>query len=461
MFYAFQTGLTAHVVHSTRRGGWHSQCEVLCCRDAAFSRWHSFNVGNTFLPSSRVYFYHNRQLTFTTTRGKTLYPYFPITTVLASEALDGKSLEPKPPQASFLSGTTLQWILSGCLAVVATFLDVMHRAPLLSSQSLLLPLVGCAVGTGVLGEYAVPFLRELKARQFIREDGPQSHLKKAGTPTMGGLFLLPIPLVAAILLTSGSPLVVAVCLLTVAFGAIGFADDWMILRLQSNTGISPQLKLGLQILAASIYCLWLAAHNGYPLNVGLPFGLSIPLGPLYWPFAVFVLAAMSNGVNITDGLDGLAGGTVAVACIGLCIISWAFNPGLAVLCSCIAGGCLGFVYHNRNPSKVFMGDTGSLALGGLLGAVGVAAPPAWGIWCLLMVSGVFFVETCSVIAQVAYFKYTKKRSSNKQGKRLLKMAPLHHHLELSGWPEIAVVGVLYAASVVCVLLAGLSYIFMR
>jgi phospho-N-acetylmuramoyl-pentapeptide-transferase len=177
----------------------------------------------------------------------------------------------------------------------------------------------------------------------------------------------------------------------------------------------------------------------------------LPLGAFFWILAVFVLVAESNATNLTDGVDGLASGTGALAFLGLGIILATTTPELGIFCACMSGGCLGFVLHNRNPATVFMGDTGSLALGGSFAAVGILSGNLWGLFIL---SGIFFVESLSVIAQVSYYKATK--GPDGKGKRLLKMAPLHHHLELSGWAETQIVGVFYLINTGLAVLAVIS-----
>jgi phospho-N-acetylmuramoyl-pentapeptide-transferase len=289
----------------------------------------------------------------------------------------------------------------------------------------------------------IPILQRLKAGQFIREDGPPTHLKKAGTPTMGGIFLVPIALVVAVFWSGFHPEVIAVSCVTLSYALIGLVDDWQILVKKSNQGISPRVKLGLQILAAIAFCVWLFFYQNNDITtVPLPFGMMLPLGFLFWGLAVFVFAAESNATNLTDGVDGLAGGTCAIAFLGLAARLQQSSPQLALFCICMSGACVGFVMHNRNPAKVFMGDTGSLALGAALAAVGVSSQQ---LFPLLIISGIFFAESLSVIAQVGYYKATK--DENGVGKRLLKMSPLHHHLELSGWSEIQVVGVFYAIAI--------------
>jgi phospho-N-acetylmuramoyl-pentapeptide-transferase len=350
--------------------------------------------------------------------------------------LGSRSLE--RPARSRLSGTALMVGLTGCLALVAIALDG-YSGRLFAAQSLLIPLVATTLLTTAIGRWAVPILRQLKAGQIIREDGPQAHLKKTGTPTMGGIFFIPPAILAALLISGASADVMAVSALTLAYAAIGWIDDWQILRRKSNKGISPRTKLLLQVAAGGLFCLWLFFHSGPAVaNLALPFGWSLPLGLLFWPIAWFALVAESNATNLTDGVDGLAAGTGAIAFLALGVLAAPTSLGLLLFCACMAGGCLGFLSHNRNPAKVFMGDTGSLALGGALVAVALLSQ---NLFSLLLLSGIFLAETLSVIAQVGYYKATKNEQGI--GKRLFKMAPLHHHLELSGWAETKVVGCFY------------------
>jgi phospho-N-acetylmuramoyl-pentapeptide-transferase len=346
-------------------------------------------------------------------------------------------------QTFSLSGTSLLILLGGIgLSLPALIFDLTTYQLPWHSASLTLPLWFCASVTAGLGYWVVPLLQELKTGQIIREDGPQAHLKKAGTPTMGGVFFVPVAVASACLWSGFASEVLAVSAMTLGYGAIGWLDDWQILRRRSNKGISPRMKLALQIGFAGLFCLWLFWSQASRIEtLALPFGVFLPLGLLFWPLAGFVLVAESNATNLTDGIDGLASGTAAVALLGLGTLIAPTSPGLMVFCACMSGSCLGFLVHNRNPARVFMGDTGSLALGGSLAAVGLLTNT---LWALFILSGIFFVETLSVMAQVGYYKATK--GPDGVGKRLFKMAPLHHHLELSGWSETQVVAVFYLTS---------------
>lgn len=344
-----------------------------------------------------------------------------------------------PDRAIGLSGNHLFLSLSAVIGIASLGLDWFAGRPVFSGSGLTLPLFLSALLAAIAGRWAVPVLRQLKAGQIIRQDGPQAHLRKSGTPTMGGIFFVPIAVLVALLWTRFTPSVVAVSALTLAYAAIGWLDDWQILRRKSNKGISPRLKLLLQMTFGGLFCLWMFWTQPVEITtLILPLGLSLPLGGFFWLLAAFVLVAESNATNLTDGLDGLAGGTAAIAFLGLGALVAPVSPELMVFSACLSGGCLGFLAHNHNPARVFMGDTGSLALGGALAAVALLSHSLFG---LLILSGIFLAETISVIAQVGYYKATK--DANGIGKRLLKMAPLHHHFELTGWSETQVVSRFY------------------
>ena len=349
------------------------------------------------------------------------------------------------------SGTQLLILLSFLLLGLAIALPFLAGNFPTDTLNLLLPLVVSAGISGAIGYWVVPILRRLKAGQVIQEDGPQSHLKKAGTPTMGGIFFMPVAIIVALIWSGFNANVVAVSLVTLAYFAIGWIDDWRILQQQSNKGLTPRQKLILQIGVAIAFSVWMFFTQPATItDVQLP-GFVLPLGILFWLLAGFTLVAESNATNLTDGVDGLAAGTSALAFLGLGAIASSNSPELAIFCACLSGGCLGFVLHNRNPAKVFMGDTGSLPLGGALGAVGLLSGNIWG---LLLLSGIFLVESLSVIAQVSYYKATK--GPDGKGKRLFKMAPIHHHLELSGWEETKIVGIFYLINAGLALLAVVS-----
>ncbi len=348
------------------------------------------------------------------------------------------------------TGTVLLIILAIVLIGFLGWLDWQSSKSLMTS--LLLPFLVSTGLVAAIGYRAIPLLKQLKMGQFIREDGPQAHLKKAGTPTMGGVFVVPIGTIVGVIWSQFNPDAIAVALTSLAYLAIGGVDDWKSLSNRKNEGLTPRGKLILQTAIAIVFCGWAFYRRSSTItNVHLPFNIILPLGLLFWGLAIFAMLAETNATNLTDGVDGLAGGTGAIALAGLAAIILPKEPQLAILCICLSGSYLGFVVHNRNKAKVFMGDTGSLALGGALGAVGIITE---NIWVLLVLSAIFAAEALSVTLQVGYYKATKDAEGN--GKRLFKMAPLHHHLELSGWTETQVVGVFYAIEVLLVWMAWLS-----
>ncbi|MBH8551894.1 phospho-N-acetylmuramoyl-pentapeptide-transferase [Nostocaceae cyanobacterium CENA357] len=356
-----------------------------------------------------------------------------------------------PNEGLNFSGIGLASCLATGLGVAALIFDWMGNRLPLQGMSLTLPLLLGAVSSAVIGYVVIPLLQALKTGQIIREDGPQAHLKKAGTPTMGGIFFIPVAVIIACVCSDFTKEVLAVSALTLSYGFIGWIDDWQILRRKSNKGISPRMKLALQVGFAVVFCLWLMFNQPANItNIALPgVGWVLPLGFLFWPLAGFVLVAESNATNLTDGIDGLAAGTVAIALLALGALVAPTSLGLMVFCAALSGSCLGFLAHNRNPARVFMGDTGSLALGGALAAVALLTNS---LVALFILSGIFFVETLSVMAQVSYYKATK--GPDGKGKRLFKMAPLHHHLELTGWSELQVVAVFY---IIAAILAAICW----
>jgi len=324
-----------------------------------------------------------------------------------------------------------------------------------ANSMLTLPLVVSALVSAGVAAWGVPRLRRLKLGQVIREEGPQAHHSKAGTPTMGGLLVVPVAVLVGGLTSAGDPRLLAVGAVTLAYLAIGAFDDWRSLTRRTNTGLTPRGKLLLQAAAAVLFLVW-AAWGGWlgaqPGDLGLPFGWVLPLGLLIWPLGLFVFLAESNATNLTDGLDGLAAGCGAVVFSGMALQLMlrgnGGDPSLAAFCAAMAGCWLGFLSQNRHPARVFMGDTGSLAMGAALTAVALLSNS---FWPLLLMGGVFLAESLSVILQVWVFKATK--GADGQGRRLFRMAPLHHHFELGGMPEQGVVVAFWSVSVALVALA--------
>jgi len=331
---------------------------------------------------------------------------------------------------------------------------------LVANAMLTVPLLVALLLSAGVARWGVPRLRQLKLGQVIREEGPQGHHSKAGTPTMGGLLVVPVGVIVGGLVSPGDPRLLAVAAVTLAYMAIGAIDDWRSLTRKTNTGLTPRGKLLLQAGAAAAFLVWAGLGGwlggGNPGDVGLPFGWVLPLGLLIWPLGLFVFLAESNATNLTDGLDGLAAGCGAVVFTGmalqLMLRGHGGDPALAAFCAAMAGCWLGFLSQNRHPARVFMGDTGSLAMGAALSAVALLSNS---LWPLLLMGGVFLAESLSVILQVWVFKATK--GADGQGRRLFRMAPLHHHFELGGMPEQGVVIALWATSL---LLVGLGLVLL-
>lgn len=303
------------------------------------------------------------------------------------------------------------------------------------------------IGTILLGFLIIPLLKKLKIGQVVRSDGPQSHLKKSGTPTMGGIIMLIVILVVSLVISTKYPNIMPVALVTLGYGVIGFIDDFIKLVLKNPKGLKPSLKMLGLILVAVAFMVYL---------VSIDFGTEtyIPILKLYidvpeWLYiaaSVFIILACTNSLNLTDGLDGLASSVTTVIMIFFtCMSIIAGDKALTGFSALVTGCTLGFLLFNGYPAKVFMGDTGSLALGGAFCSVAIMLKMPL---ILVVVAGICVIEALSVILQVVYFKVTN-------GKRLFKMAPIHHHLELSGMKETSIV-VLFTA--ITMVLAYISYL---
>ncbi|BBM98845.1 phospho-N-acetylmuramoyl-pentapeptide-transferase [Marchantia polymorpha subsp. ruderalis] len=321
---------------------------------------------------------------------------------------------------------------------------------------LTLPFLFSATIATIMGYIFVPILRTIKASQILRKEGPTTHFVKCGTPTMGGLFFIPVGVIVAGLFNRASSVeVYGVMTMTLVYAGIGLLDDGLSLFRKHNYGLPGKVKFTLQVVAGIMFFFWLESANvSSPYKITNTLPLPAPVGLLYvgkWYMALtsFCCTAMSNGVNLTDGLDGLAGGTVAVAFIGMAVAVLHCNPCLGAFGSSMAGACFGFLVHNRYKATVFMGDTGSLALGGGLAAMAACSGM---FFPLFIASGVFVIETVSVMGQVFYFQLTKRMYG--QGRRWLRMAPFHHHLELSGMKETSITKVAYAVGMILSILAA-------
>ncbi|MYL33047.1 phospho-N-acetylmuramoyl-pentapeptide-transferase [Pontibacillus yanchengensis] len=304
--------------------------------------------------------------------------------------------------------------------------------------------------TVLISPIFIPFLRRLKFGQSIRDEGPKSHMKKQGTPTMGGMMILVSVSITTLIMTSKfnpNPMSVEVFLLLfvmIGYGLLGFLDDFIKIAMKRNLGLTSKQKMIGQIIIAAVF-YFIINRNGFPTYIEIPLvNQQLQLG---WGYALLILVMLvgsSNAVNLTDGLDGLLAGTAAIAFGAFGILAWHGQPQfeIGVFSLAIVGALLGFLVFNAHPAKVFMGDTGSLALGGAIAAIAILTKLEI---ILVIIGGVFVLETLSVIIQVIAYKTT--------GKRVFKMSPLHHHYELMGWSEWRVVTTFW---LVAFLFAGLG-----
>lgn len=284
-----------------------------------------------------------------------------------------------------------------------------------------------------IGPSVINWLKSVNARQTVRDDIPKQHQAKQGTPTMGGLIIFlgaVLGIAVGLFLTHQSdPKVWPVITLVVGCGLLGFLDDFLSARRGKNLGLKARHKLAGQFIIAIGFVIWICHVRTHDFTAIMLWDRAIDLGWAYYPLAVLLVVGMSNAVNLADGLDGLVGGlmTMSMLTIALLTAHW-MRPGLAVIAFAIAGGCVGFLKHNYHPAKVFMGDTGSLALGAAVAGLGIASRMEV---LILLIGAVYIVEALSVTIQVISFKTT--------GKRVFKMSPIHHHFELCGWPEQTIV----------------------
>ena len=297
----------------------------------------------------------------------------------------------------------------------------------------------------------IPFLHKLKFGQQVRDDGPQSHLKKQGTPTMGGLIILSSIIITSLFYIPSYPKIIPVLFMTAGFGIIGFLDDYIKIILKRSEGLTPLQKLAGQIGITGIFA-WYVLNSGevgtdmlIPFTGGFEDGKFLSLGILFVPALFFVTLGTDNGVNFTDGLDGLCTSVTILVATFLTIVAIGEDMGISPITGAVVGSLLGFLLFNVYPAKVFMGDTGSLALGGFVASAAyMMRLPLF----IPMIGLIYLVEVLSVIIQVTYFKKTG-------GKRIFKMAPIHHHFELCGWSETRVVAVF---SIVTAILCMVAYL---
>ena len=319
------------------------------------------------------------------------------------------------------------------------------------NETILAIIIAFAV-SAILCPIVIPFLHKLKFGQQVRDDGPQAHLKKQGTPTMGGLVILTSIIVTSVFYLRDYPKIIPVLFVTVGFGIIGFLDDYIKIVMKRSEGLNPKQKILGQFVITGIFCWYLLTSNDVGTAVLIPFtggfdnGYYLDLGWLFIPFLFFVVLGTDNGVNFTDGLDGLCTSVTILVATFMTVVAVGENTGISPITGAVVGSLLGFLLFNVYPAKVFMGDTGSLALGGFVAASAFMMQ----ITLFIAIVGlIYLVEVLSVIIQVTYFKKTG-------GKRIFKMAPIHHHFELCGWSETRVVAVFSIITAILCLIAYLG-----
>ena len=319
------------------------------------------------------------------------------------------------------------------------------------SLSVFMPVIISFLISVVFCPILIPFLRKLKFGQTEREEGPQSHLKKNGTPTMGGLVILASILLTSLIYIGKFTEILPVLFMTLGFGLIGFLDDYIKVVKKRSLGLTPLQKMALQFIVTGVFIYYYFKIAGLDTSIKIPFvsgdGFVMPT----WLFIIFVFIVVLgtvNGVNFTDGLDGLASGVTVIVATFFTIAALSLNPSMTPITGAVVGSLLGFLLFNTYPARVFMGDTGSLALGGFVSSIALMLHmPLF----IVIIGLIYLVEVLSVILQVGYFKLT-------HGKRIFKMAPIHHHFELCGYSETQVVA---AFSIVTALLCLVGIVIYR
>lgn len=319
------------------------------------------------------------------------------------------------------------------------------------NETILAIIIAFAI-SALLCPVVIPFLHKLKFGQQVRDDGPQAHLKKQGTPTMGGLVILTSIVITSLFYIRDYPKIIPVLFVTVGFGIVGFLDDYIKIVMKRSEGLNPLQKLIGQFIITGIFA-WYLLHSGQvdttmliPFTGGFDDGIFISLGILFVPFLFFVVLGTDNGVNFTDGLDGLCTSVTILVATFMTIVALGENSGISPITGAVVGSLLGFLLFNVYPARVFMGDTGSLALGGFVASSAFMMQMPFFI---PIIGLIYLVEVLSVIMQVSYFKAT-------HGKRIFKMAPIHHHFELCGWSETRVVAVFAIVTAILCMVAYLG-----
>ena len=315
------------------------------------------------------------------------------------------------------------------------------------AYEIVVPVIIAFAISAVLGPIVIPFLRRLKVGQTERKE-LESHLKKNGTPTMGGIMILAAIVITSVFYVKDYPRIVPILFMTVGFGVIGFLDDYLKVVLRRSDGLLPWQKMILQIIVTAVFAVYMVCYSDVSLTMLIPFsgGKYLDIGWLAIPVLFIAVVGTVNGTNFTDGLDGLASSVTIMVATFFSVVAVGSNAGIAPITCAVVGALLGFLLFNVYPASVFMGDTGSLALGGFVAATAyVMQMPIF----ILIVAMIYWIELLSVIIQVAYFKKTG-------GKRIFRMAPIHHHFELGGWSETRVVAVFSIVTAILCLIGVLA-----
>lgn len=305
------------------------------------------------------------------------------------------------------------------------------------NYEVVIPVLLAFTVSAVLGPFVIPFLRRLKVGQTERKE-LESHLKKNGTPTMGGIMIIAAIVVTSLFYVKDYPKIVPILFMMIGFGVIGFLDDYLKVVLRRSDGLLPWQKMLLQIVVTTIFAVYMVRYSDVALTMLIPFsgGKYLNIGWAAIPLMYLAVIGTVNGVNFTDGVDGLVSSVTIMVATFFSVVAIGTNAGIEPITCAVAGALLGFLLFNVYPASIFMGDTGSLALGGFVAATAyMLQMPLF----ILIVGLIYLAEVLSVMLQVSYFKYTKKKTGT--GKRIFRMTPIHHHFELGGWSETRVVAV--------------------
>ncbi len=350
---------------------------------------------------------------------------------------------------SFLNNINQQTlILFGLIIIVCIFSDFYFK-----NSNLTVPFLISALISFIITFFSIPNLKKIKIQQIIRQEGPRKHFLKEGTPTMGGIFFIPTGIIISNLTyfnNENYKIILTLSLLIMFFMFIGLIDDLISLKKKFNTGLTSNEKLILQFLISLIFIIICAFNNYIPHTIQIV-NHSINIGNLIYPLGIFVLLSESNSSNLTDGLDGLLSGCSALIFTGLAITiaieNQSINETLAPFCIVMSGCCMGFLFLNKYPAKLFMGDSGSLAIGASLGGIALISN---NLWSLLIMGGILAAESISVIIQVSIFKISKRITG--KGHKLFLMTPIHHHFELRGNKESQIVGSFWSITLLLIII---------